>query len=144
MTYKSTTCDRVHMARWEGAATLDDLKRLMAEVEGLHATLGRQAVHVSIVPQGFPPMPADVRTYIVREAPQLFSHCAAIYNVVEGTGFWASAMRGVFTGLVMAIGVRGKVFVEPSLQASARHIREHYGVDADRIIAAARETGVAA
>jgi hypothetical protein len=144
MPYKSTTCDRVHMTRWEGSASVDDLKKLMAEVEGLHASLGRQAVHISIVPQGFPPMPSDVRSHIVRETPVLFTHCVALYNVVEGTGFWASAMRGVFTGLVMAAGVRGRVFVEPSLQAAARHIREHYGVDADRIIAAARERGVAA
>lgn len=144
MNYKSLTTQRVHIVRWTGPAEVSDLREMLSELDTFRVRLPALAIHVSLVPPGYPPLAPDVRSEILKLTPRLFGVCEAVYNVVEGSGFWASTMRGVFTGLVLASGVRGRVFVEGSLAAAAHDMAGRFDVQPEPLLALARQTGIAA
>jgi hypothetical protein len=131
--YKSVVVDRVQVVQWTGPTTVTDLRALLAEIDVVADKTLQNVVHVSIVMEGWPSMSTEARSEILRTAPRLMRRCDAIYNVVRGTGFWASAVRGVFTGLTLAAGVRGKVHTEPSVESALSHMRRHYGVQTDAL-----------
>jgi hypothetical protein len=87
----------IHVWTVEGTmALVDALDRLTATFTAAHPE-GISAIH--IIAKNAPLPPADVREQLQKVTKRHASRVACVCHVVEGSGFWASALHGFLTGL---------------------------------------------
>jgi hypothetical protein len=95
------------MATWKNVAihvwTVDATMALVNALDRLSATFtsvhpeGISAIH--IITKNAPLPPADVRDELGKVTKRHANRLACVCHVVEGSGFWASALHGFLTGL---------------------------------------------
>jgi hypothetical protein len=77
-------------------ALVDALDRLSEAFTNAHPE-GISAIHV--IAKNAPLPPADVREHLQKVTKRHEKRVACVCHVVEGSGFWASALHGFLTGL---------------------------------------------
>ncbi len=93
------TWENVAIHVWTVAGTLplvDALDRLSATFTSAHPE-GISAIH--IIAKNAPLPPSDVREALQEVTKRYALRVACVCHVVEGSGFWASALHGFLTGL---------------------------------------------
>jgi len=112
--YRSRPVGALHISVWQHAADGPDVQSLHAEVARLAGEVGNPVGALLVVEPGVPlstPAARDAAMVMVKD---LGERLAAIGLVIEGSGFGAAAVRGMFTGigLVARPGFPWKMFAE--------------------------------
>src|SRR5947208_865554 len=107
MPYRSFREDRVLAIRWLGAPTRDDSDRVAREISAARGAAGHPIHCVGIFSCEEPVPASDVRDHMVRQWPELMTHCDAMYLLLVGPGVRASLVRSVFRGMMVVSRVRG-------------------------------------
>jgi hypothetical protein len=100
-------------------ALVDALDRLSATFTTAHPE-GVSAVH--IIANNIPLPDADVRERLQRVTNRYASRIACVCHVVEGSGFWASALHGFLTGLHWLTRGTFRLHICSDIAAAARWV----------------------
>ena len=95
------------MATWKNVAihvwTVEATMALVGTLDRLSATFtsahpeGISAIH--IIAKNAPLPPAEIREQLAKVTQRYANRLACVCHVVEGSGFWASALHGFLTGV---------------------------------------------
>lgn len=113
--FESEAVSTLHVSVWHGEATTLDMDEFDAELMDVVHRHG--AVSILLIVEPSCPLAGDVaRKRAVAMLDALGDAVESVAVVVEGTGFWAGAMRSVFNGLSLALRPRfpWKTFNFPS------------------------------
>lgn len=141
MSYQSMLFGRLHFVRW-GTPVMDDVDRVLREVQRGFNTLKQPLIGISLVPAEAEPPRDEVRAAMVRNMEELLRCNERIYFVMEGSGFRHSVMRSVLAGLLLVGGKRGRVAVHDSLDTAIALVAPQVGHTAAEIQSAGRMHGV--
>jgi hypothetical protein len=98
-TYRLYKWQHVHIVVWVGAASGEAARRLGRMTPKPPAGTRRSDIH--IVTSGIALPSADARAVFVELMREMQGDIACLAAVIEGGGFWASAMRSAVIGLAM-------------------------------------------
>jgi hypothetical protein len=140
--YRRVYLERVLLVRWYGAAEAGDFQALVREAEHYARQRKSKVIHLAVQSPSHPPLSGEVRAEVMDIIPRVFDSFESFHNVVEGRGFSASAIRSVVLGFAMAAGLRGKVFVHPSLEAAFATVAPQVGLSAGELTTRARQAGL--
>lgn len=112
--YQSRAVGALHISVWQQAADGPDVGTLHAEVARLADELGHPVGALLVVGPGVPLSTSSARDAAMVMVKDLGARLSAIGLVIEGSGFGAAAVRGMFTGigLVARPGFPWKMFAE--------------------------------
>ena len=125
------------MAAWKNVAihvwTVEATMALVDALDGLSATFisahpeGISAIH--IIAKNPPLPPADVREALGKVTKRYANRLACVCHVVEGSGFWASALHGFLTGVHWLSRGPYRLHICSDIPAAARWVpAPHAGV----------------
>ena len=97
--YRLYKWDHIHIVVWTGQASGESARRLGRMTPKPAA--GRKRSDIHIVTSGTPLPSADARAVFVDLMREMQGDIACLGIVIEGGGFWASAMRSAVIGLGM-------------------------------------------
>ncbi len=100
-------------------AMVDTLDRLSVTFTGAHPE-GISAIH--IIAKNAPLPPADVREQLQKVTKRHANRVACVCHVVEGSGFWASALHGFLTGLHWITRGPFRLYICSDIPAAARWV----------------------
>jgi len=134
------------MATWKNVAIhvwtlqstvslVDTLDALTGPFTSLHPE-GVSAVH--IITKNAPLPSAEVREQLQRVMKRYLEHVACICHVVEGSGFWASALHGFLTGLHWIARGTFRLHICADIASAARWVPAPH-VDATKVAISAAE-----
>lgn len=141
MSFVKAQVGRVYLIRWTGPATVSDFKEQLRDMTEAHEHLRSQLYYVPITPEGTPALSSEVRGEATKMMPRVFEYCASIDNVLEGDGFWASIMRSMFAGMVLATRVRYTIHVHATLEEALTRLRKSGDIDATAVLRKAESMG---
>jgi|CZKU01.1.fsa_nt_gi hypothetical protein len=81
---------------------------------------------IHIIGKNAPLPSADVREQLQQLTKRYASHIAALCHVVEGSGFWASALHGFLTGLHWLIRGSFQLKTCADIESAARWVPSHH------------------
>ena len=100
--YSSYAWNNVGLTLWFGPATLESLETFEATCRKVAADRPVRWSSVHIMVPGNSGLPsAEARAALARMTREMADTTAAIAVVIPGTGFWASAIRGLVTAVHM-------------------------------------------
>ncbi len=111
MSFASASVGMLHVSSWWGAANPRDVERLDLELEEIAEQQGRVAV-LLVVRSSAPLAGDETRKRAISMLQKLGDRVDSVAIVVEGKGFWAGAVRSMFSGLAFAFrpGFPWKIF----------------------------------
>lgn len=84
---------------WHAGATVPAVARLSAISRSMKAQHPERVTHVHIIPDRAGLPTSEARSDLTALLKELGEHIANVAVVVGGTGFWASTMRSMITGM---------------------------------------------
>ena len=100
--FRAESLQRLHVSVWSAAPTGDDVARLESEVEAIVSRYGSASILLVVEPTS-PVAGEEARTRAVKMLRKLGTNVDSVALVVEGTGFWAAAVRSMFSGLALIL-----------------------------------------
>jgi len=114
MSHRRLLVERVLVAAWK-TPELEDIREISSELADAHARFGHPLLYLSVIgPSSIPR--GDIRDELVNFYHALLAHCDTAHIVIEGTEFQQSIKRSVIANVLLVVPVRGRVFIENSLQ----------------------------
>ena len=112
---------------WPAAATVGAVTRLSRATDRVVAAYPHGYSNVHLIPNRGSGIPVpEARAGLVRMAERLGSRLACVGVVLLGSGFWASALQSVITGMRLVSARTYAMHVDRSLEGLARWMPEEH------------------
>lgn len=140
MSCEISTVDNFFVVRW-GDPTTEDFDRVIAEVEALRSSCGRDLLYVGIMPATMPPIDDDARKGFMRLTEGVLPHCQLVSVAFEARGFRGAIMRSAMTAVTLLTRRYDKLRFFDTTEAAVEAGRELWLEDRDAMANAIESTG---
>jgi hypothetical protein len=116
----------VHIVIYVDTPTLDGLRLSHRQHLSLMAERSEPTSLLSVISAGLPLPPSSVRKLGAQLLAEVQSRISCMATVVEGSGFWASAIRSVLTGIQLVVRSPKPNRAFATIDDAAAYIGGHY------------------
>ena len=116
----------VHIVVYVDTPTLEALRVSHRYHRALMRERDEPTSLLSVIPAGLPIPSSDVRKAGTDLLAEVQPHICCMATVVEGTGFWASAIRSVLTGIQLVVRSPKPNRAFARIEEAAAYIADHY------------------
>jgi hypothetical protein len=115
MSHRRIIEGRVVVSAWK-TPELADVREIAAEVAAASVRLAQKVLYLSVIaPTSIPT--GEIRDEIVGFYQAVLAHAESMHVVIEGAEFRQSSKRSVIANVLLVVPVRGRVFIENTIQA---------------------------